>query len=379
VRKDILPYYRALGLSPGAEAIEIKRAYRQMIQQWHPDLYKPGSPMQTTAEDITKEINEAYEQLYRKKLYRNFLPKSEAKAKPDDVPRKEAGPAEPEPARKKAHLHSERSSAGGWIRIEWGKLRTRAWKLRASRWTKAAGAMSALGVVVFGGRELLEAYNRGAHDAPIPRQASATLPSLSHPDGAGSFSSAPAPVRIPVATAAVSYTEPELSRFRTLTSLEAKTAAEADNALIMDRAGALLDVIELGDSKARVKAVQGAPDETSDALFRYGSSVVYFKDGRVTAWRNRLPRLRVRDWSANMLPTLDRFSMGSSRGDVVRAQGLPAAFDATTFTYGSSVVSFERGQVSGWNDGDVRLQHFDMPTLPFFDLDHLAFSDAEVF
>ena len=68
MRKDIHEYYRALGLTPGADPAQIRRAYRQLVQQWHPDLFKQGSPVQTTAEDITKEINEAYEQLYRKGL-----------------------------------------------------------------------------------------------------------------------------------------------------------------------------------------------------------------------------------------------------------------------------------------------------------------------
>jgi hypothetical protein len=147
----------------------------------------------------------------------------------------------------------------------------------------------------------------------------------------------------------------------------------------MDNAAALLDVIELGDSRARVRAVQGVPDEVSDSIFRYGSSIVYFREGRVSAWRNRLPRLRIRDWSANVLPTLDRFSIGSSRGDVVRAQGLPGAFDATSYVYGSSVISFERGQVSGWSEGDVALQHFDMPKLPFMDLDRMALWGGRAF
>jgi hypothetical protein len=63
--------------------------------------------------------------------------------------------------------------------------------------------------------------------------------------------------------------------------------------------------------------------------------------------------------------------MGSSRADVVRAQGLPGAFDATSYTYGSSIVSFDRGQVAGWSEGDVRLQHFEMPSLAFVDLDQI--------
>ncbi len=71
MRKNPLEYYRALGLNPGATADEIKQAYRRLLQTWHPDHFKTGSLMQTTAEDVTKEINEAYEQLLKKQLYKN--------------------------------------------------------------------------------------------------------------------------------------------------------------------------------------------------------------------------------------------------------------------------------------------------------------------
>jgi hypothetical protein len=376
VRKDILPYYRALGLSPGAEAIEIRRAYRQMMQQWHPDLYKAGSPMQTTAEDITKEINEAYEQLYRKKLYRNFLPKSERKeesraaAPTPDVP--EPSPAPAPPKRRNPRSRKARK----WLWLDWSKWNSVRTTILASRWTRPAALVAGAGLALFLGRLWLETADFGGN-ADSPRGPARTVASgiaNEELDGEGRASASPSPF-----PKAVSEVETPPARFATLTLLEFKAAAEADHALVMDRAGTLLDAIELGDSRARVRAIQGEPDEISDTLYRYGSSVVYFRYGRVSAWRNRVPRLRVRDWSASVLPTLDRFELGSSRADVVRAQGLPATFDATSYTYGSSVVSFERGQVSGWSEGDVRLQHFEMPSLPFLDLDRMSLWDTGPF
>lgn len=51
-------YYEVLGLSKGASADEIKRAYRQLAKKYHPDINKePG------AEEKFKEINEAYDTL----------------------------------------------------------------------------------------------------------------------------------------------------------------------------------------------------------------------------------------------------------------------------------------------------------------------------
>ncbi len=51
-------YYELLGVSKTASAEDIKRAYRRMVKQFHPDIYKGPD-----ADDRIKEINEAYEVL----------------------------------------------------------------------------------------------------------------------------------------------------------------------------------------------------------------------------------------------------------------------------------------------------------------------------
>ena len=52
-------YYEVLGVSKGASEDEIKKAYRKMAKQYHPDL----NPGDATAEAKFKEINDAYEVL----------------------------------------------------------------------------------------------------------------------------------------------------------------------------------------------------------------------------------------------------------------------------------------------------------------------------
>lgn len=51
-------YYEVLGLSKGASENDIKKAFRKLAKQYHPDLNKEAG-----AEEKFKEINEAYEVL----------------------------------------------------------------------------------------------------------------------------------------------------------------------------------------------------------------------------------------------------------------------------------------------------------------------------
>lgn len=64
-------YYKILGVSKNADEKEIKKAYRQLARQYHPDL----NPGDKAAENRFKEINEAYEALSdseKRKMYDQF-------------------------------------------------------------------------------------------------------------------------------------------------------------------------------------------------------------------------------------------------------------------------------------------------------------------
>jgi curved DNA-binding protein len=56
---DYKDYYKTLGVDRNAEAKEIKKAYRKLARQYHPDV----NPGDKAAEERFKEINEAYEVL----------------------------------------------------------------------------------------------------------------------------------------------------------------------------------------------------------------------------------------------------------------------------------------------------------------------------
>ncbi len=65
---DLFDSYKVLELEPGASPEETKRAYRDLVQIWHPDHYSHNSRLQQKAEEKLKKINAAYEYL------RNYRP-----------------------------------------------------------------------------------------------------------------------------------------------------------------------------------------------------------------------------------------------------------------------------------------------------------------
>jgi hypothetical protein len=52
--------YRVLGIAPGATPEEVKRAWRDLAQVWHPDRFPPDSRLRQKAENNLKRINEAF-------------------------------------------------------------------------------------------------------------------------------------------------------------------------------------------------------------------------------------------------------------------------------------------------------------------------------
>lgn len=68
---DDAVYYAVLGLSPDASEEEIKKAYRNLMRQYHPDKVATlGPDLQAAASKKAKEINEAYHIIERRRGFK---------------------------------------------------------------------------------------------------------------------------------------------------------------------------------------------------------------------------------------------------------------------------------------------------------------------
>ena len=58
--QDTTQAYRMLGLAPGATVDEVKTAYRDLAQVWHPDRFPDNNRLREKAQQNLQRINEAY-------------------------------------------------------------------------------------------------------------------------------------------------------------------------------------------------------------------------------------------------------------------------------------------------------------------------------
>lgn len=62
-RKRLLQCYANLELEPGATAADVRRAYRTLMQKYHPDKHRGDAERLAAATKLTQSLTEAYETL----------------------------------------------------------------------------------------------------------------------------------------------------------------------------------------------------------------------------------------------------------------------------------------------------------------------------
>jgi hypothetical protein len=119
--------------------------------------------------------------------------------------------------------------------------------------------------------------------------------------------------------------------------------------------------ITIGSSEDEVLLVHGTPTRVEDNRWFYGFAELVFKNGRVAEYDNYFGRLKIRVLpSAQSEPPIRFFTIGSTRDEVLEAQGTPTSIHGNRWSFDFAVVSFRDGKVQTVANADATL-HFISP------------------
>ena len=396
---DLQHSFRVLELEPGVPLARVKRAYRELVKVWHPDRFAPGSHSQGIAQEKLKEINEAYEQLCKKRVpeMAGGLGSKEGKAaetaesnRPhwqedfeaaggdeEDSAGNEANEAEGGAGREEQPAESGADSVSAWR--FWGFAALlfvgflALWflspaKPHASSARSDGHGLSRVSLAQFAQRFL----GVVAPGAAAPDSAAAGVA------GAAERSGGPAPVfgrigKSPLQDAGAAIrpkggpaADPAGGTAPAVAQAGITGDAEAADLTLgpeLPGTGGRGVYFTIGSTRNEVVAVQGKPDAFTATALQYGSSIVVFKDDRVASWLDGNPRLKARLPLDLLGAKVGYFTVGSRKDEVVAIQGQPDSSTPAAFRYGLSTVYFRNDRVEYWRDVDARLRARVFPRL----------------
>lgn len=287
--ESYLKNYRTLGIQPGTSWKQLRHAYKKMVNAWHPDRFQQDVRQKRLAEEKTKEITQAYKELaeYHKKFGVLPLPPEEETAA---THKKNAGPAA---AAQSPSPDQSPPPASAAPAVETPKHPISRRRAR----TMAAAAL--LGSIYF-----IWQFVPWERPDNAPASGEYGDPSSTHQLGAESIDAAPAEKRFTV-----------------------------------------------GSSLGEVYAIQGVPTKTEKDVWFYGDSKVYFAGGKVQRWDEKTDSpLRVDIASGFEKAGVRFFGRGSTKEEVLAAQGRPDRDAGSVWDYGLSRVYFENDRVTGWHE-----------------------------
>jgi hypothetical protein len=325
------PIYADLEVPPGCTWSELRTAYKQMVQKWHPDRFQGDPEKLRHAEEKIKKINRAYELLAEFYRAHGNLPLAFGHAaiippshgategqRPPETPGSPP-PSQPAPPHRPASSPTPHVDAAPMPRARTG------WFART--------------VIV--GLLLWFGYNawRDAATTPIDTTTAemAKRPQDRGTPGSGSAASgtgfSPAPTE-----SIVPHHGPQLG------------ADVGTNSGVRGNRGSF----QLGSTVGEVYAAQGKPDRIENDVWHFGRSKIYFRDGRVDHWENDpMNQLNVRDDTAGDRADTPGIAIGTTKAEVRSIQGQPLVEGGSVWEYGLSKVYFQNDRVSGWYDSPL--------------------------
>ena len=321
---------QTLDLQPLAGRAEIESAYRTLVKVWHPDRFQHDDKLKKTADEKLKAINAAY----------SMLTSAPAKSRPRPQAQESASaetPSEPQPSRSSAHPKRHflwllpRPTTLMGVAVLTVALCAAGFLLKAidsvlSSDPATGGLYSKLKA------EVGERWNAAASSARS--EAGQRLHSLIPQK------SAPAAAQQPGDNAQSGELEPAPQSPRG----HATSAGQIEHVK-------LLPYITAGLTKAEVIAIQGAPTTATEDKLMYGGTELNFSNDKLDGWKidPTAAPVRVKLWpDAPVDPSLQYFTVGSRKDEVIAVQGTPTLFSENTFGYGGSEVYFQNNRVVSW-------------------------------
>jgi len=173
---------RVLNVKPGASLEEVKEAYRDLVQVWHPDRFSEKERLQNRAQEQLKEINLAYEYLTANAFQDGFL------VEPPEE--KEIGAQEVEPTTAQDPASSQTGSSGAEPPFDSPDQAAQPGAARKTLWVSVGLAAILAGLVTL----YLKSHNRAQNAGPI-QSSNISAISVTNPaaDQASTTETEPAP------------------------------------------------------------------------------------------------------------------------------------------------------------------------------------------
>ncbi len=293
-------YLSVLDLSPGATLDEMRQAYRDLVKVWHPDRFPASEArLRAAAEKKLRELNAAYTWLSERigaiaaanAADRSVLVRCPVCLEPNHLPY----PLGDEP-----HRCPECGSA-----------------FRAQLKPTNEIELQITDV----GRRPTEVWT-----PPAARPAPDTRPALH-----------------------------QAKKWLLAAAVAGAVAAAAALVWLRPQPPGVPSSFTIGSTREQVLAAQGNPTAVVGDSWRYGFSFVTFADGRVVGYANISRNLRVRMGGETAGSSSRGFAVGSSRDEVLAAQGTPSAVIGDTWQYDSSRVEFDGDHVRRYADDAGKL------------------------
>jgi hypothetical protein len=354
-------YFEILGLKPGASQKEIKAAYRDLAQVWHPDKYSHNPRLKEKAEAKLREIIDAYKRL--KVNQYTYTPQSESTESTYQKER-EHQPVEAEEdiddsAFTSRHDDSERFSS---FNYETNNRATLIPKIVAG--LAALFLVSVIAFVIYSAQQGRDKTSETATNTTLTNSAQINNSNYDLAVNGNTSNIAKNYPRsntkldaelglnteyeVPDQATTSIPENPETLNITTMPASSPESIAR-NNDSPLTYASPPQGYFTIGSGKEDVLAVQGTPDRIIGSSFSYGYSSISFQNNRVSGWSNISKNLRVR-----MISTSSRsenyFTLGSTKDDVVKVQGTPDSIIGNSYGYGYSSISFQGNNVVGWSN-----------------------------